>query len=198
MIAAAGPQLRAMILLGINGGLGNTDCARLTQDGLDLEAGWLDYPRPKTGIPRRIPLWRETVAAIREAIAARASPHHARNAGLCFLTAYGRPWARDTSNSPLSRQFARLLAKLGINSRKGLNFYSLRHTFRTVADEARDQPACDLMMGHSRNDMASVYRERIGDGRLRAVADHVRAWLFGGKDGEAMPAVAAGQQAPEQ
>jgi hypothetical protein len=27
--------------------------------------------------------------------------------------------------------------------------------------------------------MASVYRERISDERLRAVTDHVRAWLFG-------------------
>jgi hypothetical protein len=33
-------------------------------------------------------------------------------------------------------------------------------------------------MGHARDDMASVYRERISDARLRAVADHVRKWLF--------------------
>jgi hypothetical protein len=26
--------------------------------------------------------------------------------------------------------------------------------------------------------MSTVYRERISDARLRAVADHVRAWLF--------------------
>jgi phosphoserine phosphatase len=32
-------------------------------------------------------------------------------------------------------------------------------------------------MGHSRDDMASVYRERIGDDRIRAVAEHVRTWL---------------------
>jgi integrase len=187
MLAAAGPQLRAMILLGINGGLGNTDCARLSQDVLDLERGWLDYPRPKTGVARRIPLWPETVAAIREAVAARPAPHHARDAGLAFLTGYGRPWARDTSNSPLSRQFARLLHKLDINGRKGLNFYSLRHTFRTIADEARDQPACDMLMGHTRDDMASVYRERIGDDRLRAVAEHVRQWLFGQQEPTATP-----------
>ena len=33
-------------------------------------------------------------------------------------------------------------------------------------------------MGHSRDDMASVYRERIGDDRLRAVVEYVRKWLF--------------------
>lgn len=37
----------------------------------------------------------------------------------------------------------------------------------------------DAIMGHSRDDMASVYRERIGDDRLRAVAEHVRQWLWG-------------------
>ena len=31
---------------------------------------------------------------------------------------------------------------------------------------------------HARDDMASVYRERIGDERLKAVTDHVRKWLF--------------------
>jgi hypothetical protein len=38
--------------------------------------------------------------------------------------------------------------------------------------------AVDYLMGHARDDMASVYRERISDDRLRAVADHVRGWLF--------------------
>ena len=32
-------------------------------------------------------------------------------------------------------------------------------------------------MGHARGDMASVYRERISDERLRAATEHVRSWL---------------------
>jgi hypothetical protein len=32
-------------------------------------------------------------------------------------------------------------------------------------------------MGHAREDMATVYRERISDDRLAAVVNHVRAWL---------------------
>src|SRR5205823_3745962 len=63
-LVQAGPALRAMILLGINCGLGNADCGRLTVQALDLERGWLDFPRPKTGLPRRCPLWPETVEAI--------------------------------------------------------------------------------------------------------------------------------------
>ena len=72
---------------------------------------------------------------------------------------------------------AKLLRKLGLK-RPGLNFYALRHTFETIAGESKDQVAVDHVMGHAREDMASVYRERISDGRLESVADHVRAWLF--------------------
>jgi integrase len=73
---------------------------------------------------------------------------------------------------------ARLLGKLGL-VRRGHTFYSLRHTFVTIGGESCDQVAVDAIMGHSRDDMASVYRERIGDDRLRGVVEHVRIWLRG-------------------
>ena len=71
IIDGAGVQLKAMILLGINCGYGNTDVGTLPLTALDLKKGWVDYPRPKTGIQRRCPLWSETVAACQAAIAAR-------------------------------------------------------------------------------------------------------------------------------
>ena len=52
LIEAAGPQLKAMIHLGINCGFGNSDCGTLPQKALDLASGWIDYPRPKTGVAR--------------------------------------------------------------------------------------------------------------------------------------------------
>ncbi len=58
------PELRAMILLGVNCGFGNMDCAELQLSAANLETGWIDFPRPKTGIGRRCPLWPETVDAI--------------------------------------------------------------------------------------------------------------------------------------
>ena len=64
MIDGAEPQLRAMILLGINAGYGNTDCARLEPKHLNLMTAWADFPRPKTGVLRRAKLWPETVQAI--------------------------------------------------------------------------------------------------------------------------------------
>jgi integrase len=177
MVDAAGTPLRAMILLGINCGFGNSDCGRLPLAALDLEGGWVDFPRPKTGLPRRAPLWPETVLAIREALARRPEPKGPDGAGLVFLTRCAQPWSKDQSDSPVSKETAKLLRRLGVGA--GRSFYTLRHTFRTVADGAKDQPAADLIMGHEVAHMSSVYREGVDDDRLRAVADHVRRWLFG-------------------
>ncbi|MHB1426647.1 MAG: tyrosine-type recombinase/integrase [Gemmataceae bacterium] len=177
VLDAANPTLKAMILLGINCGFGNADCGTLPLSALDLTAGWVNYPRHKTGTPRRCPLWPETVAALREAISCRPAAKDAANAGLVFVTIHGRSWFKDTPEGPLSMEMWRLLKKLGFY-RPGLNFYALRHTFETIGGEARDQVAVDAIMGHIRDDMASVYRERISDERLRAVTNYVRAWLF--------------------
>jgi integrase len=178
LLDAAGPQLRAMILLGINAGLGNSDCGNLPLSAVNLDTGWLDYPRPKTGLTRRCPLWPETVEALRAVLATGPLAKTEAAAGRVFVTAMGDSWAKATSETPLSKEFLKLLRKLGINGRKGLGFYTLRHTFRTVADEAKDQPAADYIMGHEVPHMSSVYRETISDARLKAVTDHVRKWLF--------------------
>ncbi len=178
MLDSADRQLKAMLLLCINCGYGIADCGRLPQSALDLERGWIDYPRAKTGVPRRCPLWPETVAALRDCLAHRQEPKKAERAGLVFLTRQGTPWHRDDMSSPLCFKVRKLLLNLGVNGRRGLGFYTLRHVFRTVADESKDQVAVDAIMGHSRGDMASVYCERISDERLKAVTDYVHAWLF--------------------
>ena len=78
----------------------------------------------------------------------------------------------------VAHRFARLLRKLGINGRNRLGFYTLRHTFATIAGESKDQVAVDAVMGHSGNSIGGVYRQRISDERLRAVVDVVHRWLF--------------------
>jgi integrase len=178
LLRAAGVQMKAMILLGINCGFGNADCGSLPLTVVDLENGIIDYPRPKTGVLRRGILWPETVAAIKEALAHRPEPRKAEHAGLVFITKYGQPWAKLSSDNTLAKEMGKLLRELHINGRKGLGFYTLRHVFRTVADEMKDQPAADFLMGHEVPHMSSIYRETIGDARLKAVTDHVRDWLF--------------------
>jgi integrase len=180
MLDAAGVQLKAMILLGINCGFGNNDVATLPLKALDLDAGWVKHPRPKTAVERRIPLWSETVAALRAVLATRPAAKDAANESLIFITRFGESWGKTTCDNPVSKETAKLLKSLGIE-RPGVNFYALRHTFETVGGESRDQVAVDAIMGHApaADDMASVYRERISDERLKAVTDHVRTWLFG-------------------
>lgn len=172
--------LRAMILLGVNCGFGNADCGTLPLTALDLAGGWVNYPRPKTGITRRCALWPETVAALRAALDTRPEPDATKDptlADLVFLTARGDTWDKGTGDNPLSKEMRKLLDGLGIGGNR--NFYALRHTFETIGGEAKDQVAVDAVMGHIRDDMASVYRERISDERLRAVSDYVRKWVFG-------------------
>lgn len=67
LLQAASPNMAAIFLRGGNCGLGNTDLGMLPGAAFDLAGGWLDYARQKTGIARHIPLWPETVNAVRTA-----------------------------------------------------------------------------------------------------------------------------------
>ncbi len=182
------PALRAMILLGLNAGFGNTDIATLPQSAVDLKAGWITFPRPKTGIQRRVPLWPETVLELTTAIAARPTPKDPADAGLCFITECGTRFlrvqeSRTTADrtvtiNAISRRFENLLKALRLNGNRGRNFYALRHVFETIAGECRDQVAVDAIMGHADSSMGANYRHGISDDRLRNAVEHVRLWLW--------------------
>ena len=78
-----------MILLGINAGLGQNDIANLQLSHVDLESGWLIFPRPKTEVERRCPLWKETVIAIQEVLAKRPGPQDDADSNCVLLTHRG-------------------------------------------------------------------------------------------------------------
>ena len=189
IIDGAAVPLKAMILLGANCGFGNSDIATLPLAAVDLKRGWVNYARPKTGVDRRCPLWQETIDALQAALDARPAPKADEADGLFFVTRCGAPWGsvrldkkedgRTVCNTddPIAKEFRKLIIKLKLH-RPGLGFYGLRHGFETIAGGSRDQVATDSLMGHSRSDMASVYRERIDDERLVDVANHVHDWLF--------------------
>ena len=184
----ADPQMKAMVLLGLNGGLGNTDVSNLHESRIDFSTGWLDYPRIKTETPRRIPLWPETVEALQCVLANRRRPRDPADEGIVFLTRTRQRWIRtkrgetreqDLHLNALSQAFGKLLKKLKIDGRNGLNFYTLRRQFEIVAGESRDQVAVDAIMGHCDDSMAAIYRQGVvSDDRLRDVVDHVRRWLW--------------------
>ncbi len=189
LLEAASGQMRAMIFLGINGGFGNIDCARLPIKAADLDGAIVEFDRPKTGIERVAPLWPETVAALRQVLEERPVARTKDWARLLFLTPSGLPWIRETIQrsegntvqkvsrvDTISKEFGELLTQLGLK-RKGVGFYALRHTFRTWADETGDQHAIHRIMGHAIPGMSGIYVERIELDRLRAVVDHVRSKL---------------------
>ncbi|HEX4143776.1 MAG TPA: tyrosine-type recombinase/integrase [Pirellulales bacterium] len=194
VIESAGPQLKAMIYLGLNCGFGNSDCARLTIDAVDLRKGWIIFPRPKTGIDRRVPLWPETIKALKAAIADRPKPKVESN--LVFVTKYGHSWdARKKPveeadeneraikdligfrDNPISKEMRKLLDSVGVH-RKGVGFYALRHVFQTIGEKTRDKDAVRAIMGHVENSIAANYSEEsVDDDRLIAVVNFVRTWL---------------------
>lgn len=168
LVLHAKPQMRAMILLGINGGMGNTDVSSLQHDHITSQV--IDFPRTKTAVERQIPLWGITSQAIS---AVGELDRH-----LVFKTKYGNEWVRHTRTSvtdSVGREFAKLRLHTGV-SRHG--FYALRHTFRTVVDPLPDKVAIDRIMGHADNSIAAHYREHIDPSRLEVVTSHVFRWLF--------------------
>lgn len=175
LIAAAEGPLKAMILLGINAGLGQKDLASLQRS--HIADGWLNFPRPKTEVERRCPLWPDTLEAI--GTLERPQAVHPRDADCVFLTERGTRVVRITDRSrtdTVGANFAALMKSLNLNGRRG--FYGLRHSFATAAGDARDQAAIDLIMGHRDATMAANYRHRISDRRLEEVVAVVRAWLW--------------------
>ncbi len=192
ILDAATMPLKALMPLGINCGFGNGDVAGLECSTVDFGQGYVNFPRPKTGIDRRCPLWPETVDAVKQAARERPEPKFPDAAKRFFVTRCGSPWGSvrlvekeegkivTITDDPVAKEFIKLIKSLGLH-REGLGFYALRRTCETIGGGSRDQVAVNAIMGHADTSMAGVYRERIDDDRLVAVADHVHDWLFGAK-----------------
>jgi len=155
MVKAADAELKAMILMGINCGFGPKYCCTLSATA--VARGWHNYPRPKTEVERRCPLWPETLEAIKAV----------------GLPLNGRAWDRFI----VDREFKKVCKKANVECQ---GFYTLRRTFETIATTADvPQAIIDAIMGHARNDMASVYRQKVFDDQLKKCTEHVRQWYLG-------------------
>lgn len=174
IIALAGAQMRAMILLGLNCGFGCTDCAEMRWDHLNLDERRVHYPRGKTEVERHLSLWPETVEAL------KAVP---RRGELVFYTKYGNPWVqKDTPGKypdrALSKEFKKLLRKAKTATEKGTGFYSLRRTAATIAAQTGDAFAVQGILAHTDLTMASKYvqRQKLTRQTEHAI-EHTREWL---------------------
>lgn len=188
------PDVRAMVLLGINCAFTNSDIADVTIDSIDFIKGVVEFPRPKNENYRRAILWPETMQAIRDALPYRARPQNPADDHRIFLTRTGLPWivTRKTQNGKiitvdhLAGHLARRRRKGTLSLPSGCSFYKLRATLRTVSHVLRDKEAVNLIMGHADHSVAAINYVHFEspeiraewDDRLRAVSDHVHSWLF--------------------
>ena len=118
-----------MIWLGLNCGFGCTDCAELKWMNFDFKKARVRFPRGKTGVDRNLPLWPETIQAL------KSIP---KVGELVFYTPRGNPWVRmirstdkngrekHTKENAISKKFSKLIKKAGIKTEKGVGFYTLR------------------------------------------------------------------------
>lgn len=121
-----------------------------------------------------VPLWPETTSAIRRVLACeRAEPADPEVAKLLLRTEQGHALVRQRARQDesdaikmvtyidrLGDWFDGVLDDLKLK-RRGIGFYTLRHTFRTWADESGDQHAIMRIMGHATPGMSGVYIEEI-------------------------------------
>jgi len=172
LLENANAQMKAMIWLGLNCGFGCTDCAELKWKDVDLKNGRVRFPRGKTGIERNLPLWPETIQALKGI----------SNSGeLIFYTRRGNAWVRAirtkqenghekyTKDDAVSKEFLKLMKKAGIKKAKGVGFYTLRRTAATLTARSGDPFAVQRLLGHADLKMATTYVQDVSEQTDRAI-----------------------------
>lgn len=194
ILAEAGTPLKAMVLLGLNGGMYATDIARLRRSDLKQEGRLLvvDFDRTKTGgVWWKFPLWPETREAIDAALALARKARDPADADLVFLTVRGNPWYREnvrgegaieavSETHGIGQEFDRILdaeREGGKLRRAGVGFGSLRHTHVTAVGGHPDTRAARRVRGHKVTGVERHY-DAVPLERLRVITDLVRSHLL--------------------
>jgi integrase len=160
---AASEQMRAMLYLALNGGMGPTDLAVLKL--AEVEGNVIRCRRHKTKLQRVIPLWPETREALDDWLTRRIS-----KLDTVFVTKFGRAW----DGPDVVHEFTDLRKAAGFDMQQRWGMYALRHTFSTVADDHGDGNAKRIILGHALPGMDAVYVAGKRLERLREVVEVVR------------------------
>lgn len=160
--------LKLWVLLGINGALGQSDLDVMTRHHVHEDR--LIFPRQKTGVHRTIPLWPETRKELDAWM--KTIP---KGQDHIFLTVTGKRLHGDAATSTVAKQFHALCVATPVPLK---GHYSLRRTFRTMADEQGDRHAIDIIMGHEPKDIGRSYVQSVDHARLVSITEHVRSVVF--------------------
>ena len=170
LAAKATGWLKPAIYLGINCGLGNRDICELAWS--DIQGEWVSLIRKKTAVTRKAWLWPETIAALNEWRSQSTSQW------ICCGSKGQQLGQGKSSATPVSKALSDIADDAGVKL-DGRGFYTLRHTYRTIADGSKDTSAVRYTMGHADGSIDAAYVEGIDDERLKTVAELVRGWLVG-------------------
>jgi integrase len=172
LLSTADVKMKAMIWLGLNCGFGCTDCSRLQWKDLDFKNNRVKLVRKKTGVGRNLPLWPETIQALKEV---------PRSGTFVFVTSKGHPWIRTTAttidngepkyiyDNRITTKFSRLMKKVGIKAPKGTGFYALRRTAATIAARSGYPFAVQRLLGHVDLTMATRYVQDVSEQTDRVI-----------------------------
>ena len=161
-----------MIWLGLNCGFGCTDCSELQWKHIDLDAGRVNYPRSKTGVGRNLPLWKESIEALR---AIQKKSQHVFNTkqGNKLVRVVEKQSASGTTNlmnyDNVSKEFSKLIKRAGIKTEKGVGFYTLRRTAATLAAQSGDPFAVQRLLWHADLKMATTYVQDVSEQTDRVI-----------------------------
>ena len=184
LLSTADVKMKAMIWLGLNCGFGCTDCSRLQWKDIDFNNSRVNLARNKTKIGRNLPLWPETIQALKEV---------PRSGTLVFTISDGHPWiqttaTRNDSGEPkyicdnrISTKFSRLMKKVRIQTPKGTGFYTLRRTAATMAARSGDPFAVQRLLGHVDLTMATRYVQDVSEQTDRVI-ENSRKHFIGKED----------------
>jgi integrase len=150
----------------------------------DFDGERVQLPRNKTGVSRNLPLWPETMRALKKV---------PKSGQLVFYTEQGHPWVRTSFKvkedgterystvNAVTSMFARLLKKTRIEVPKGTGFYALRRTAATLAARSGDPFAVQRLLGHANLDMATRYVQDVSEQTDRVI-ENSRKYLLRKED----------------
>jgi integrase len=184
LLSAADIKMKAMIWLGLNCGFGCTDCSKLKWTDLDFKERRVKLVRNKTGVERNLPLWPETMQALKEL---------PRSGPFVFYTSKGHLWIRTVAKTNddgerkyifvnrITPTFSRLMKKVRIHAPRGTSFYSLRRTAATMAARSGDPFAVQRLLGHVDLTMATRYVQDVSEQTDRVIQNS-RKYVLRGED----------------
>ena len=138
----------------------------------NLEAGRLNFPRTKTSVARYLPLWKETVDALKVLPKTNERLFNTKQ-GHKVVRFVERRGTKGTSKivkcDNVSREFAELTKRTGTRKEKGSGFYTLRRTAATLAARSGDPFAVQRLLGHADLKMATTYVQDVSEQTDRVI-----------------------------